>query len=106
MDDEDEAEDTLEDGQAGRPVTFGLFPRDRIIQTRLLEACCLLLRRTAPAQTRGLSYLMCALQHLSSVTPSIRGGVDLTTRHARTAAFRGFETGAMEETNGYAEIFG
>jgi len=81
-----------------RPATFGLFPIDRPIQTRLWDACRALLKRATPAQVRDLAYLIHALQRLPLVTPEVSGGVDLTTRHDQSAAHRGFELNADEFT--------
>jgi hypothetical protein len=76
------------------PLTFGLFPFDRPIQTRLLDACRTLLQRATPDQIRDLAYLIYALQRLPLVTPKITGGVTLTTRYHKSAAHRGFELDA------------
>lgn len=85
-----------EEGAESPPATFGLFPIDRSIQTRLLDACRALLKRATPAQVRDLAYLIHALQRLPLVTPEVTGGVDLTTRYERSAAFRGFAINADE----------
>jgi len=60
-----------------RPDTFGLFPMDKPIQTRLLDACRAMLARATPAQVRDLAYLIYALERLPSTTPGVSGGVTL-----------------------------
>jgi hypothetical protein len=85
-----------EEGAASRPVTFGLYPMDKDIQTRLLDACRALLKRATPEQVRDLAYLMHALHRLPSTTPGVRGGVTLATRDEDSAAYRGFELNADE----------
>jgi len=77
-----------------KPATFGLYPMDQPIQTRLLDACRALLRRATPAQVRDLAYLMHTLQRLPLTTPEISGGVVLATRHGESAAYRGFDLDA------------
>ena len=84
--------------EESKPVAFGLFPIDRPIQTRLLDACRAMLRRATPAQTRDLAYLIDALQRLPSTTPGVYGGATLATRQGESAAYRGFELHADEFT--------
>ena len=80
-----------EEDAESKPETFGLFPMDKPIQTRLLDACRAMLTRATPAQVHDLAYLMHALQRLPSTTPEVLGGVTLATRHGESAAYRGFE---------------
>ena len=87
--------DAKEDAES-RPVTFGLYPMDKPIQTRLLDACRAMLKRATPAQIRDLAYLIHALERLPLTTPGLRGGVTLATRHGESAAYRGFELNADE----------
>ena len=91
------ATDTNEDA-ANQPTSFGLFPLDKPIQTRLLDACRAMLKRATPAQVRDLAYLIYALQRLPSTTPGVSGGVTLATRHGESAAYRGFELNGDEFT--------
>ena len=85
-----------EEGAVSRPDVFGLYPMDRDIQTRLLDACRAMLKRATPAQVRDLAYLIYALQRLPSTTPGVCGGVTLATRDGESAAYRGFELNADE----------
>ncbi len=78
-----------------RPETFGLFPMDKPIQTRLLDACRVMLARATPAQVRDLAYLIYALERLPLTTPGVRGGVTFPIQSA-PAASRGFELNADE----------
>jgi hypothetical protein len=81
-----------------QPLTFGLFPLDKPIQTRLLAACRALLQRATPAQVHDLAYVIHALQRLPLVTPEISAGVELATWQAQSGVRRGFEINADEFT--------
>ncbi len=74
-----------------RPETFGLYPIDRHIQTRLLDACRAMLTRATPAQVRDLAYLIYALERLPLTTPGLRGGVTFPIGPGDSAASRGLE---------------
>ena len=84
------------DGAESRPDTFGLYPIDRHIQTRLLDACRAMLKRATPAQVRDLAYLIHALERLPLTTPGVRGGVTFPIRSGESAASRGFELNGEE----------
>ena len=84
-----------DEGAESRPETFGLFPMDKPIQTRLLDACRVMLARATPAQVRDLAYLIYALERLPLTTPGVRGGVTFPIQPA-PAASRGFELYADE----------
>lgn len=86
MHDHDSVQDRHE-----QPATFGLFPMDRPIQERLLDACRALLQRATPAQVRDLAYILHALQRLPLVTPVIGAGVELMTQDTDSKVIRQFE---------------
>lgn len=89
--------DGEEDAENG-PNVFGLYPIDRHIQTRLLDACRAMLTRATPAQVRDLAYLMHALKRLPSTTPGVRGGVTFLIGPGDSAVARGFELNEEEFT--------
>ena len=80
-----------EEEMESKPVTFGFYPMDKHIQSRLLEACRAILRRATPEQIHDLSYLMHALQRLPLTTPGVSGSVSLASRYENSAAYHGFE---------------